>query len=359
MTENIPDADVFLIKKAKKLQKSGTDMSKIRSEITAELKTGTNEPVNLELLHWLELEIAKDFSLPRYEKKENKTMFFFRSFGLKKSPVTSIKSGDFKNTFVINKITPEPILLDFNKLETPIDQIGVDKIVIDHYEIVKKLEPEEYDSSLKIPIYESGTKVIEKLNSGYGKYYENSDMFLKCYDKKYSRITSYNRTQEEIIFSNMFSDVKLDISTLMKDSEIDISFMKNMILSRISDFVLARIKKYKIKSFDLDRLIPADDLNDIIIESAILYFNEYKKNIFIHNGFNPGEYMVDYLAELTGLCASITRNINNTEHKKSTFDNPAELSMEFDNFADSVLNDIFKTNKNMMQILLLKDQLLR
>lgn len=358
MAENISGTDVFLIKKAKKLQKSGIEIEKIRSEITAELEIKVGDPTP-ELLDWLELEIAKDFSMPRYEKHENKTMFFFRSFGLKKTPVTSIKSGDFKSAFVINKVTPEPILLDFDKLETPIDQIGVDKLVIEHYEIIKKLEPEEYDSSIKIPIYKPETKVIEKLNSGYGKYYENSAMFLKCYDKTYSRITSYNKVQEEIIFSNMFSDVKLDVSTIMKDSEIDISFMKNMILSRLSDFVLARIKKYKIKSFDLDRLIPADDLNDIIIESAILYYNEYKKNIFIHNAFNPGEYMVDYLAELTGLCAAITRNINNAEHKKINSDDPAELSMEFDNFIDSVLNDIFKANKNMMQILLLKDQLLR
>lgn len=304
-------------------------------------------------LQYLDEETAKDLAVTKIENKRNETMMYFRSFGIPKSAHIS---GKPPAGLIINRITQLPISLNFGKLDTPSEAIGLDKSIVEHYDIIGTHPEAKYDVSI---VKKGIGQVIERTAPDTFRTYDDPKSFLAGFNKKFSRVSGYNHDQEKLIMKNLFGPVKLDIEQIKKDSEIDASFMSNMILSRLSDLVNARVRKYKIDTFVLERLAPDDEITTVITNSAIHYYNEFKKDIYIHNGFAPGQYMVDYLAELGGLCATFIRGIHAATEKISGKMTTDDLQLTFDRNASDVMGEIIKTNKNIMQVLLLKDQLLR
>lgn len=304
-------------------------------------------------LHYLDEESAKDLAVSKIEVKRNDTMMYYRSFGVSKSEHITGKPPT--GAMVINRITQNPISLNFEKLDSPSEPIGLDRLIVEHYDIIGTHKESKYDVS----IGKKGSQVVERTASDTYRIYSDPKLFISGFGKKFSRVTGYNSDQEKLIMKNLFGSIKLDTEQIKKDSEIDVSFMINMILSRLSDLVNSRIRKYKIDSFVIERLAPDDEITTTITESAIHYYNEFKKDIYIQNGFAPGQYMVDYLAELNGLCSSFIRGLHAAVEKISGKMTADELQLTFDQQASDVMREIVKTNKNIMQILLLKDQLLR
>lgn len=201
------------------------------------------------------------------------------------------------------------------------------------------------------------------------KYVENKGILYNN-----TRISEYNKMQENIIIKNMFLPIKFDLTSIKENSqELDTAYLQHDINIKLTKVCMNLVKtQYKnsknIKTIiDIGKIIHSEKLIDTIVSIFINQYNVYVKNKTINNKFPSSELLHTLLNQLKLVSRDFIRHIHSkfieTEIDNSIFDLTIEkkidkLEMIFSSIISPVVNKLVSNENNVYQALIYKNFIL-
>jgi hypothetical protein len=189
-----------------------------------------------------------------------------------------------------------------------------------------------------------------------------------------TRISEYNKIQENIIIKKMFLPIKFDLSDIKEDSqELDTAYLQHKIKSLLINICMDIVKKqYKnganIKTnIDIGKIIHSEELTNMLVPIFIDQYKLYLKNKTISNKFQPSELLHTLLNQLKLVKREFIREIhtrfteveidshifNLTSSKKNQ-----ELEKIFSGIIALVIDKLVSNENNVYQSLIYKNGIL-